>query len=615
MKKSPRISFIVPAYNIETYLAACLDSLLALSVAKEIIVVNDGSTDNTAAIMQDYADRYAEIKTVTQANQGVSGARNAGLSQASGDWLLFVDGDDVMINDSDLNVLLDYAESNQLDLLKGLYLLSIPDVPPMVKQPVLAAVAQGQKAIISSLDFAEQAFGTHYFAHIGCYFIRRTTLKRLNLAFVSPMPMCEDMLFVYQLLSSNVKMAEVPFVFYHYQKRENSLSTAPISIEKTNGKAYFLDYLQAISVHYPPTRHFDYVRDKLRSIITQNHSVLRSQGVDKALLEQQPYFKWLLTSTQFADYQAKEAALAEQQAGRGYYFNPNAEKNDRTFSALLPKPPEIDISFIVPIYNVEKWLPTCLESILAEKVRKEIILIDDGSTDNSLLIALNYAVRNEEIVLVRSKNEGLSAARNKGIKLARGNYVHFVDADDYLINQNLAELLQQAVENDAQIANMQYRSLLRTSTLLTSEYGLPLVNHRAVDFYPLLLAHNTQMVWKYLIKRSFLEKHQLMFEEGVFAEDVAFSCKLFLSDPNAKVIESDLLCYYYRERDGSLNQTINGRNKMIKGFWATIDILENWLNHQPHQAQIRPLVAQTQAHCRNAAKRYQDKNVQAWLEG
>ena len=118
-----KLSIIVPVYNVADYLAKCLDSLLAQDLPQneyEIIVVNDGSTDNSVDIAQQYADKYANITLINQANQGLSGARNTGIKQAKGDYIQFVDSDDYL-EDNVLGGLMKQVENDDLDVLRFKY--------------------------------------------------------------------------------------------------------------------------------------------------------------------------------------------------------------------------------------------------------------------------------------------------------------------------------------------------------------------------------------------------------------------------------------------------------------------------------------------------------------
>ena len=110
------------------------------------------------------------------------------------------------------------------------------------------------------------------------------------------------------------------------------------------------------------------------------------------------------------------------------------------------------ISIIVPVYKVERYLENCIESIINQTFKDfELILVDDGSPDRCGLICDNYAKKDERIKVIHKKNEGLSAARNSGIQIAKGEYIAFVDSDD-CINKNMYETLYDtAIENKSDI--------------------------------------------------------------------------------------------------------------------------------------------------------------------
>ncbi|MDQ1143763.1 glycosyltransferase involved in cell wall biosynthesis [Bacillus sp. SORGH_AS 510] len=114
---------------------------------------------------------------------------------------------------------------------------------------------------------------------------------------------------------------------------------------------------------------------------------------------------------------------------------------------------EIKVSVIVPIYNVEKFLSKCIETIINQSYKNlEIILVDDGSPDRSGEICDEYAAKDKRIKVIHQKNSGVSSARNAGINAATGDYVCFADGDDYLMPDYVEYLMDLAVRNDADIS-------------------------------------------------------------------------------------------------------------------------------------------------------------------
>lgn len=111
------------------------------------------------------------------------------------------------------------------------------------------------------------------------------------------------------------------------------------------------------------------------------------------------------------------------------------------------------VSVIVPIYNVERFLPQCLDSIICQShTDLDIVLVDDGSTDASARIADDYAARDSRVRTIHKKNEGVSTARNVGIEAAKGEYICFVDGDDYVMPDYVEYMLDVAVKNNANVA-------------------------------------------------------------------------------------------------------------------------------------------------------------------
>lgn len=212
------------------------------------------------------------------------------------------------------------------------------------------------------------------------------------------------------------------------------------------------------------------------------------------------------------------------------------------------------ISFIVPVYRTAAYLADCLESLLRQTISKEIIIIDDGSPDNSLAIALDYARRYPFIRVIHSQNEGLSAARNKGMRLAVGEYLLFVDSDDYLLGDALGEIVAVAGQCGADVVKLQRQLFLDSDPHQTEvwEPVSPLQENEAKLYrgYRFFIALSHQrwvpcVCWS-LYRRDYLMKKGLFFVEGILAEDQIFYTQLLTQDPDLTVLEMPLVIYAYR---------------------------------------------------------------------
>lgn len=584
MNSQPLISFLIPAYNVAPFIASCLDSVLALPIDKEIIVINDGSIDDTAKIIDDYASKHPCIRAYHQANSGVSHTRNVALDYATGTWVAFIDGDDVVIDDTDLATMFDSAETHQVDFIKGLYMLSGRDKPERVKQPTLERVRDGSAVIISSKAYLEQCVGEMHSWAIGSVFIRRSVIALLGLKFRTDLIVSEDPLFFYQLLSSDIKLMEVPYVFYHYQQRVGSASNSnEIRVKSINAYARYLAALieHAKRQNDMSSSYVQYCILSTRLDLTRHYQNLLNAGYTVAQADKEPFSQWIFSQDEYIQAQKTKAEILQTQKGKVYYYKSDFGVKD----VSLPKKHCPAISFIVPIYNVAPYLAECIDSLIKQKLDKEIILVNDGSTDNSLSIAMDYANRYPFITIIHSKNQGLSAARNKGLKLAKGEYVQFVDSDDYLLDQPLVEILFKAKQAQAPIIRLDYRTQTQIPVLPEEKF----TTSRAIDYFEREMLD----VWqpgacKMIVQRDFLQQHQIEFFEGILAEDAHFTTLLCLSDPNAKVLETNLICYFYRRRDDSITLHPDKRSGMVMGLLITIKALQQWLEKQPHKDQIHP---------------------------
>lgn len=224
------------------------------------------------------------------------------------------------------------------------------------------------------------------------------------------------------------------------------------------------------------------------------------------------------------------------------------------------------ISFIIPMYNVEEYIEECIYSILFQSINDfEIIIINDGSTDNSLKKV--ELIKDNRIKVITQKNKGLSAARNVGIKVAKGEYIAFVDSDDFILNKYAYEKMIQIAENEkSDIVHgkallyineaekdklfIEPTSVFRKTSISSEEYFLNALKQKKY----------TAAVWLNLYRRDILVKNKLMFTEGIFHEDEEFTPRVLLKAKKISLYKEPF--YGYRQRVGSImNNNINNNKK------------------------------------------------------
>lgn len=210
----------------------------------------------------------------------------------------------------------------------------------------------------------------------------------------------------------------------------------------------------------------------------------------------------------------------------------------------------IKISVIIPIYNCEKFIKRCLDSLNAQTIEEiEFILVcDDGTKDQSNLIARNYAKENPRFIIVEMKHGGLSDARNAGIKVARGEYIGFVDSDDYIATDMFEALYKVTSQSNAELAicnyALQYKERISTPVLYLPD---PLITDTIKLFTDYIACGYT--AWNKLFKKSLLEENSVSFIMDP-CEDYPFCLALL---PSIRcTVTVDRVLYFYVQRPGSL---------------------------------------------------------------
>ena len=207
------------------------------------------------------------------------------------------------------------------------------------------------------------------------------------------------------------------------------------------------------------------------------------------------------------------------------------------------------ISVIVPIYNAEKYLKDCLDSLVNQTLNNiEIILIDDGSTDKSSKIVDKYASKYSNVIAKHVKNGGVSKARNRGLKLAKGDYIAFIDSDDSIDLTTYEKMYYKAISNDLDIVGCN-TYIIYPGKLVNCNSNIPLLSKENEDDKKITLIYSYAVIWNKIYKRSLLEN--IEFKEGSnFCEDVEF---LYHVIPKANSFGNvNEYLYNYIQHEGSL---------------------------------------------------------------
>lgn len=240
------------------------------------------------------------------------------------------------------------------------------------------------------------------------------------------------------------------------------------------------------------------------------------------------------------------------------------------------------VTIVVPVYNVEPYLKRCVESLVRqEKIVPEILLIDDGSTDRSGKICDECAHNYENVKVVHKKNGGLSSARNVGIEQAKGQYILFVDSDDY-IEENTVSILKQVIEKHDMPDTVVFDGIEDDGCSKRVMRGETSLNGHCVSGKEYLLSHYRDRKLSveaclYLYRKSFLDEHNLRFCTGILHEDVEFTPRALLLAK--RVTEIPDRFYHYMVRPDSIS-TMQNREKNIQDLFQTLKELNTLAENQ-----------------------------------
>lgn len=255
----------------------------------------------------------------------------------------------------------------------------------------------------------------------------------------------------------------------------------------------------------------------------------------------------------------------------------------------------IKLSIIVPIYNVELYLRKCVDSLLAQDLPSseyEVILVDDGGKDACPQICDEYAAAHENIRVVHRKNGGLSAARNSGIEVAQGEYVMFVDSDDYIEPNVLGALLKRMEEEHLDLLRYNYQNVRENGEVFVPfKTGKPYFDYSSevVDGETFL---NERLgyacyAWAFVLRRDLLEG--CVFTPGIYFEDTDWTPRMLLKAKRAA--STEMIVYNYLWREGSITlpdnptkkkKVLEDKIKLLYGFKAQAQHVQNkqWFKWQ-----------------------------------
>ncbi|WP_052399127.1 glycosyltransferase family 2 protein [Candidatus Francisella endociliophora] len=227
------------------------------------------------------------------------------------------------------------------------------------------------------------------------------------------------------------------------------------------------------------------------------------------------------------------------------------------------------ISVIIPVYNVQNYLVRCLDSVINQTYKNlEIILVNDGSTDNSLEICQQYIDKDSRIILINKNNGGLSSARNAGLEINKGKYITFIDSDDWVALDYINTLYQNIIDNNADISIVGFENVYDSNVEdIPNTNKIKTFSQKEAVNKLILNKLETSACGK-LFNSFFFKKNR--FREGIIFEDLEVMYKLFLSAN--KIVRNSSIKYFYFQRKSSIMGTAKNIKNIVKTSDTYIDI-------------------------------------------
>lgn len=488
----PQVSVIIPCYNAEKYIETCLDSVCNQTLKDiEIICIDDYSNDNTVKIIKEYSKKDNRITLIESKKKIYAAiARNKGLEVASGEYVAFMDSDDFYPDNDVLSDLYKTAKHENVKICGGGLIYFKGNKIVQSEEQYSFKINQKMQYINYQFDYGFTRF-----------IYNREFLKSNNIRFPNYIVQ-EDPVFFVKAMFKAKEFFAMNRVSYCYRVTE---------------KEYFCNYTQ--------------IKDCFTSLLwlldfCKKYKLYKLYGIVCARLATQWFAEKakLLVDKNGKPNEILDKLLKSFDYKIIYSINPRF-KLPKLYEKIVPD--LYKISVIIPVYNVKKYLKKCINSVISQTYKNlEIILVDDGSPDSCPEMCDDFAKKDTRIKVIHKKNGGLSSARNAGLDITTGQYVYFLDSDDYIEKETLETMLTTMQKNkvDIVIAGAQpfYIGKNKPERFDYMVNYFNTTNEQSI-FKPKSIMKLFPVAWGKLYKKNIIDKYNLHFDEGLINEDESFN--------------------------------------------------------------------------------------------
>lgn len=502
------ISIVIPIYNAEKYLEQCLNSIKNQTYKNfEVILVNDGSIDNSESICKAFVESDTRFRYYLKANGGASSARNLGLDNVKGDFITFIDSDD-WIAEKHLELLINSIKKTNSDIVVSCY----KEFDNNIDTYYTIVYTKQEKNLLNFEKMNRDDFLTIFPKLMSLNVCFNNAVAKLfrkelvnNLRFDTSIKYGEDLDFYFSLYLNVESISYVDELTYVYRIHGDS-TTSNFNQEYAEQElSIFKKMFKKIQEIGLPTIHYF---NKFQKLLKARVNYIKN----KVLLNE--HLDFLKNIEETVTY------------------------------------PNTLISVVIPIYNVSPYLRLCLESIENQTYPYfEVLLVNDGSRDNSEDICQEFINKDKRFRYFEQENLGLSAARNTGILNSKGEFITFIEGDDFVVPNYLAELYQSALKNDSEIVIGSYKKFNEND----NNYYIHVFDYKEEHFNQNELIQKRgiefETSWGILFHKRLFE--MILFPVGKSIGDCFTNFKLFMESCKASYIHKDF--YIHRIRKGSLS--------------------------------------------------------------
>ena len=581
----PNVSVILPSLNVSQYIEECITSVINQTLKNiEIICVDAGSTDGTLEIIREFEKKDSRIKLIISDKKSYGYQMNLGIDAARGKYIGIVETDDY-INVNMYKILFEIAEKYKLDFIKSDFYRFVYDKNGKIEL-FLNQLGKDKRYYNRVLNpkINKNCFSFIMNTWSGIY--NKEFLKKYNIRHnETPGASFQDTDFWFQTFSfaERAYFLDQPF----YMNRRDNPNSSVYNKSKIFAFCDEYNYIYSVleknnEIKKQVLPAFQYYRYKhYMSSINRSSDEMKLEFIKK-FSEDYNYSKSIgeLDESLFTEG-AKKTVHEIMEDPELYYKKIQGNKKNKVYNienmysyqkTHAPEAGKYAVSVIIPVYNAQKTINKCINSILNQTLKNiEIICVDDGSVDNSFDILKDFESKYEQIIIRSQQNQGAGKARNKAISLAQGEFIAFMDADDWYPEDDILETLySKAKDNNVLICGGSFSYFKNgiQSSKYTGIYKLYTFNKEGIINYK-----DYQFDYGYhrfLYNTSMIKDNKIEFPNVRRFQDPPFFVKAMLVAEKFYAIPKVVYCY--NKEDNKVNWTNEKINEAVEGIIENLEL-------------------------------------------